>query len=144
MRTNTLRFFAPATLILAPFVSSARGGGLVYSTFDPAGSTRTFAEAINASGTLTRVYQTSSTSTFQGYVRTASGTITEFNPSGSVDTHAVGINDAGTVVGQYGTGGSTYFGLILTGLGLPVLLALVRLRPSAWRKSQSSVPGMSR
>lgn len=105
-----------AALALAAWSPMARGD-LIYTTFDPPGAAKTYASAINGAGTVAGEYLRPSEFNFHGYIRDASGAITEFDPAGSVDTHAVGINDSGTVVGHYSTGGSTSLGFIRDSAG---------------------------
>ena len=55
------------------------------TTFDPAGSTGTYAYSINGSGTITGPY-TDTNGTYHGFVRTPDGTIAAFDPAGSIGT----------------------------------------------------------
>ena len=71
-----------------------------FTTFDPSGSTGTFAYSINKRGSIAGDYHDSS-GIYHGFVRTADGTITSFDPSGSAGTFAYSINGKGVIAGDY-------------------------------------------
>ena len=60
----------------------------------------TLASAINTSGVITGDYFDAQ-NRYHGFVRSATGTLTEFDYPGATRTSAYGINTAGTVTGWY-------------------------------------------
>ncbi|HEX4158609.1 MAG TPA: hypothetical protein VHY79_09040 [Rhizomicrobium sp.] len=79
------------------FVRTSRGK---IKTFDPAGSTNTWAWKINDKGSIVGAYLDAS-GTKHGFVRTTDGTITTFDPPGSMNTNANSINNKGAIAGTY-------------------------------------------
>ena len=82
---------------LVPFLFAAAipVSAQLYS-FDPTGSTETYAESINPSGAITGYYNSAS-----GFVRDAQGNIASFDPTGSTGTYAESINPSGAITGCY-------------------------------------------
>src|SRR3954467_13142494 len=86
-----------ARLILLSVCAVARAGP--FTTFDPSGSTNTFARSINGAGAITGSYIGGNI--VRAFVRTTDGTITAFDAPGSKNTQATFIDDAGRVVGSW-------------------------------------------
>jgi uncharacterized membrane protein len=84
-----------------------------YTTFDPSGSTGTYASSINAKGAITGFYYDSN-HVSHGFVRAKDGTITSFDPPGSTNTQAYGINDKGAIAGEYQDSNNVAHGFLRT------------------------------
>jgi uncharacterized membrane protein len=70
------------------------------TTFDPIGSVDTQAYAINDSGEIAGVYET--TSQTRGFVGSPKSGFASIHAPNASDTEAYGINDKGAVAGYYG------------------------------------------
>jgi hypothetical protein len=72
-------------------------------TFDPPGSTLTYAEAINPAGVIAGFFFDKSNAA-HGFLRAPDGTFTTFGAPGARDTGAFSINPAGEITGVYYVG----------------------------------------
>jgi hypothetical protein len=91
------------------FVRSKRGRvmpGLVF----PGEGTMTYAQDINASGTICGFYNDSAGTTHGWFL--ADGTYSSFDLSGALNTEIFGINDAGDFVGNYNASGTSYVAFV--------------------------------
>jgi hypothetical protein len=91
------------------FVRSKRGrvvAGLVF----PGEGTRTYAQDINARGTICGFYGDSAGATHGWFL--VDGTYSSFDVPGALNTEIFGINDAGDFVGIYNPSGTTYVSFI--------------------------------
>jgi hypothetical protein len=71
-----------------------------FTTFDPTGSTATYAFGLNDEGAITGDYFDSS-GMCHGFLRATDGTFTTFDPTGSTCTTSGNLNDFGVIGGYY-------------------------------------------
>jgi hypothetical protein len=85
-----------------------------YTTFDPSGSTTTFALSIDG-GAITGWYFDSN-NVSHGFLRAADGTITAFDPKESVSTQALSISK-GMITGYYQDSSNLFHGFMRLPMG---------------------------
>src|SRR5713226_9976449 len=99
MKPRTLALFTAMTLF-AVLGLTVQNPAQTIITFDPPGSTNTYAFGINPAGAITGTYVDAS-NVDHGFLRAADGTITNFDPPGSTYTSPSSINPAGAITGYY-------------------------------------------
>jgi len=106
------KFYCGAAIVLVSAATAVRANAQEsFTSFDPAGSTYTFAAGINESGTVAGYYQ-DSREAGHGFLRTSDGKITTFDPNGSIFTEATGINDKGEIAGWYRDESGTFYSFV--------------------------------
>lgn len=100
-----------AIVLVSAAVAGSAGAKESFKTFDPTGSTSTYAAGIDASGTVAGYYYDSQSVT-HGFLRTSDGTIMSFDPPGSTETQVTGINDKGEIAGSYRDGSGTWYSFV--------------------------------
>ncbi len=97
MKPRTLALFTAMTLF-AVLGLTVQNPAQTIITFDPPGSTNTYAFGINPAGAITGYYFGNGV---HGFLRAADGTITTFDPPGSTITYVLSINPAGAITGYF-------------------------------------------
>lgn len=107
MILKTLRSAGAATILSTQALATTPA----ITTFDPPGSTKTFAVAINSAGVIAGYYEDSAKHG-HAFIRAPDGTVTVFDPKGSYYTSAAAINDAGSITGYFSDGNCGHHGCL--------------------------------
>src|ERR1700716_256007 len=81
-------------------IHPANAQKVIYTIFDPPGSTSTQPKSINARGAITGSYGDANY-VLHGFLRAPDGTITTFDPPGAAYTFPASINRLGAIAGSY-------------------------------------------
>lgn len=81
--------------------------------FDPAGSSGTYATALNDRGVIAGYYQ-DGTGLAHGFVRKSGGNFVTFDVAGAAGTFPNSINRGGDIAGWYTDASGTYHGFVRT------------------------------
>jgi hypothetical protein len=118
--TNLLQALVFCACILGLCLPAAAGQPTII-TFDPPGSTYTFATQINPSGTIVGSYLDAN-NLYHAFRRTPDGTFTIYDAPGAgtgpyEGTAIYSINASGQMAGQFGTAGRVFHAFLLTPQG---------------------------